>query len=285
MFGKIISYFGLVFMAAISAANYAVFVFPNKFAPAGIDGMCTLIQDIININIGYLSLIINIPLLIFAFILLDRDFALKNAIYIIVFSIVSIILSSSDISKFRYITESGTSIILAPIATGVIRGLLYYFTLKLNGASGGADIIAGLVKSKKPYLNFMHIIFSINTAVAVSSYFVYGMSIEPVICSILYSFVTTMITNSLRSTENENIKYEIITPRPEKLCSELSGKFHQSATIINAHGSFSGTDTKMVVCVVNKKHAPYIEDAILNIEDCVVFKSYVGNFLSGTGYI
>jgi len=284
MIKKFSNIINIMICAALSALNYAIFIFPNSFAPAGIDGICTMIQDTTNINIGYLSFLVNIPLLVMAFFVLNRDFAIKSTAYIISFSLSSIIFGHIDLSAFRYITDTGSSIVLAPIVAGTIRGMLYFVTLKLNGSSGGVDIIAALVKHKKPFLELMNIIFFFNMIVALCSYFVYGMRLEPVICSILYSFITTSVNNNIRITSNENIKYEIITNGAEEFCAEISDKLHQAATIIDAHGAYSGLDTKMVVCVVDKKNAPYIEDLILNHPDCVVFKSTVSNSISGITY-
>ncbi|MBQ2967410.1 MAG: YitT family protein [Clostridia bacterium] len=284
MQNKWIQYPTLTLSASLSAVNYAIFVFPNSFAPAGIDGICTMIQDLSGISIGYLSLLMNLPLLLCAFFVLSRDFAVKTSLYVLVFSVTSVLLHHLNLSSFYYITGTGTSIVLAPIVAGVIRGLLYYVTLKLNGSGGGTDIVAALIKHKKPHLDLMHVIFIVNLLIALCSYFVYGMNIEPVICSILYSFVTTIIRNSLQSTATESVKFEIITPKAQQLCQSLSEQFHLSATIINAKGSYSGLSTQMVVCVVNKKNVPYVEDILLNSEDCVVFKSTVGNTLSGLSY-
>jgi len=284
MLKKSLSLIAIIFFSVISAFNYAIFIFPNSFAPAGIDGICTMIQDLTDINIGYLSLIVNIPLIVMAFFILNRAFAIKSALYIITFSIASIFLEHMGLSAFYYVTASGSSTVLAPIAAGVIRGLIYYGMLKLNSSSGGVDIIAALIKHKKPFLNLMNTIFLFNMIVALCSYFVYGMTFEPVICSTLYFFVTTVVNNNICTSSNENIKYEIITHTAEELCSKISSRFHQSATIIDAHGAYSGMDTKMVLCVVNKKNAPYIEDLIIKYPDCVVFKSIVGNSLSGITY-
>ena len=63
---KIASYVVIALLATVAALNYAIFVFPNSFAPAGIDGICTMIQDVSGINIGYLSMVVNIPLIILA---------------------------------------------------------------------------------------------------------------------------------------------------------------------------------------------------------------------------
>lgn len=284
MLKKIFETLIISILAFLSALNYCIFVFPNKFAPAGVDGIGTMIQDIFNINLGYFSLFINIPLIIIAFIKLNREFAVKTTIYIIVFSLASIFLKTVNLSSFCYITESGTSVVLAPIASGAIRGLLYALTLKLNGSAGGIDLISSIIKKKKPHLDFMNVIFIINIFIASCSYFVYGMKLEPVICSIIYSFVTSQVCNTLRKSENETVKYEIITQSPEKLCEDINKKLSQRATIIDAHGSYSNQDTKVVFCVTPKSKTPFLEELILNYPDCIVFKSNVKNAVSGITY-
>ena len=156
----------IVVLAAIGALNYAIFIFPNQFTPAGLDGLCTMFQDLTGINIGYSSLLINFPLLIIAFLRLDRDYAIRNIAFILSFSVVSAILDKADLSAFYFYTETSTSAVLAPVAAGVIRGILYAFTLGLNGASGGVDIIAALIRNKYPHFNLMNIIFAMPCSVA-----------------------------------------------------------------------------------------------------------------------
>ena len=45
----------LALIAVVMALNYAIFVFPNRFAPAGLDGLCTMVQDVLGVSMGYLS--------------------------------------------------------------------------------------------------------------------------------------------------------------------------------------------------------------------------------------
>ncbi|MBR3792225.1 MAG: YitT family protein, partial [Clostridia bacterium] len=58
MLKRFFEYMLMIIFAFLSALNYSVFIFPNKFAPAGIDGICTMIQDVSNISMGYLSLVV-----------------------------------------------------------------------------------------------------------------------------------------------------------------------------------------------------------------------------------
>ncbi len=274
---KTLSYIFVVLLASLSAVNYIIFIFPNSFAPTGLDGICTMIQDVLDINMGYLALLGNIPLLICAYIFLNRSFAAKTLVYVISFSLAVIFLKESDITNFAYHTQSGSSTILAPIAAGVIRGILYFFTLKLNSCAGGMDIVAAIVKKKKPHLNFMSIILVFNMCIAFASYFVYGMNFDPVICSIIYAFITSNTGKKMQNGEHETIKFEIITSDAYSLYKQISDNLHIPATIMDAHGAYSGETRQMIICVTDKPTAPFLEQILFGFPDAVVFKSLADN--------
>ncbi len=275
---KFFVYIVIIFIAFVAAANYNVFVFPNSFAPAGIDGICTMVQDLSGIDIGYLSLVVNIPLVIAAWILLDRDYAVKTTIYVIMFSVADIFLKYIGIESFAYHTDN--SIVLAPISAGVIRGLLYIVMIKTHSSGGGVDIIASLVKRKRPYLNLMNTIFAINLSVAVLSYFVYGFKLEPVICGIIYFYTTSTVSNSIRTSRSETIKIEAITENAEDMCHRISSGLNLTATIVYAKGGYSGQNKKMVICIAEKSKVPGLEKLIEEYPDAVLFKSVVNNSLA-----
>ncbi len=269
------SYSALIIISIIAALNYKIFVFPNSFAPAGVDGICTMIQYITKTNMGYLSLAINAPLLIFAFFIVDKSFIKRTAAYTLSFSFFTIALNYIDISDFLYQTDSGTSIVLAPIAAGVIRGLLYVVTLKLGASGGGVDIIAAVVKKYNPHFELMNIIFALNAIVALSAYFVYGFKPEPVICSIIYSFVVSTVTKSISAAEKKSIRFEIITENADSLCREISEKLGLTSTVIDARGAYSGFEKKMVICVTDKESVPKLEMILKQYKGAISFESVI----------
>ena len=272
---KLIQYPLISIIALLSALNYAIFVFPNGFAPAGIDGICTMIQDATGISIGYFSLLVNVPLLILAFIFLEKEFALKTSVYVVSFSVFNIFIKNLDLSAFTY--QSGT--MLAPVAAGTVRGILYFLTLKLEATSGGTDIVAALVRKKIPYLNLMNVIFMINMGVALISYPVYGFKMDPVICSIIYSFVTSTISNNIRAGESKMVKYEIICDDAESLVNSIFANIHRTATVMEAQGAYSHKNKKMIVCVVESKKTYELERLIASTKNTVFIKSLVNDIV------
>lgn len=249
---KIWTYGIIAFVALLGAVNYQLFVFPNQFAPSGINGICTMIQYVTGISVGYLSLLINIPLAIWCYVEVSKPMALRSMVYVITFSLGLLILDYVDLSAFAYATETGTSKILGPLVAGVIQGYSYSILIKASSYTGGIDFVSAIIHKRRPNKPFFGLSFSINCCIALSSYFVYGYQMEPVILCILYSFMSTTVGDRLMKSGREAISFEIITDYPDEISKELINRLHHSATLIPAKGMYSGKEVSVLLCVVNK---------------------------------
>ena len=78
MLKKTFTYCAIIATALMCALNYQIFVFPNQFAPAGINGIATMIQHTLKINVGYMSLLINIPLAALVFFFVSKPLAVRS---------------------------------------------------------------------------------------------------------------------------------------------------------------------------------------------------------------
>lgn len=57
----------------------------------------------------------------------------------------------------------------------------------------------------------MRVIFYFNTIVALVSYFVYDFNVEPVILCILYSYVTSLVSDKIIQGGEQALKIEMIS--------------------------------------------------------------------------
>ena len=248
---KVLTYVVIMAVAVVCALNYELFVFPNRFAPSGINGICTMIQYIFGINIGYLSLILNVPLAIAVYLLVSKPLAIRSMVYVGTFSVVSLLLDKVDLSSFVYYTESGTSAILGPLVAGIIFGGCYALLLQASAYSGGTDFVAAIIHKYHPEKSVFILIFTINTIVALSSYFVYGYQIEPVILCILYAFTSSTVSERLTKNERSAVRFEIITDYPKEISDAIIHKLHHSATLISGRGMYLNKEVNMLFVVIN----------------------------------
>ena len=269
---KLLSYGIILAMACLMALNYRILILENAFAPAGLNGIATMIQYKLNFSVGYMSLLINVPLCVMAFFVVDRDYALKSLTFSVAFSLFLLLFQYGiDLEQFTYKTASST--ILAPLTAGVINGFIYGNVIRNNGSTGGTDIVAACVHEKKPEMNLVWIIFAINCAVAGASYFVYDHKLEPVILCIMYSFLTSKISDSILRGGKEQLKFEIITNRAEDMSREIMEKLHHGVTVLPAKGMYSGAELNMVVCIINKHQIAKLR---------TIINAYPGSFANVT---
>ena len=279
---KLLTYLIIVGLAMVCAVSYQLFVFPNRFAPAGLNGLCTMIQYLFGINVGYLSLLINIPLAILVRVKVGRTLAVRSMIFVVSFSLALILLEHIDLSRFAYETENGTSMIIGPLVAGIINGACYSLLVRANASSGGTDLIAAVIHRVRPEMGFFVITFALNVVVAISSYFVYDYEMEPVILCILYSFMSSTVSDRLMKSGRSALRCEIITDYPAEISDEIIRRLNHSATLIPGKGMYSGREPNMLVCIVHKSQVAHITAIIRKYPNTFAVMSSVsevmGNF-------
>ena len=282
---KVWTYLVIVLVALVSAVNYELFVFPNQFAPAGINGICTMIQYLSGISVGYLSMVINIPLALWCYVEVSKPMAVRSMVYVLVFSFGLLILDHVDLSAFAYATENGTSKIMGPLVGGIIMGYCYSVLAKASAYSGGTDFISAIIHHRHPEKGFFGMTFAINAVIAAMSYFVYGYQMEPVIMCILYSFTSTTGGDRLMKSGRTAVRFEIMTPDPQELSREIIRRFGHSATLVPAKGMYSGKDTNLLICVVNRPQAPAMAALIRESTRSFAVMSQVGEVMGNFKHI
>ncbi|MBR4989761.1 MAG: YitT family protein [Oscillospiraceae bacterium] len=251
-FKKILTYLVIVGIGFVGALNYELFVFPNQFAPSGVNGICTIIQHVFGISVGSLSLLINVPLAALCYFKCSKPIALRSMVYVVTFSLGLIILDHVDLSMFAYSTPNGTSKILGPLVAGVIHGFDCSILARASAYSGGMDFISALIHEKDPNKSVYGLTFIMNVIIAITSYFVFGYQMEPVILCILYSFSASTLVERRMKSGREAVRFEIITDYPREISDEIIRKVRHTTTLIPAKGMYAGRETNLLICVVNK---------------------------------
>lgn len=258
---KVLTYLVIVVSATFNALNYTLFIIPNEFAPAGINGICAMFQHLTGQSMGYLSLLLNIPFAFAIYFLVRRTLALRSMVYVLVFSGMLVVFKESSLlTSIAYDTSS--SKILGPVVGAIISGVMCSWLLKAGGLAGGSDFIASLVHRFRPDFNFFWTGFAVNVTVACASFFVYGYQLEPVLLCIVYSFVCSTVMDRFNKSGRSAVRFELITDQPEALSQRIIEKLHHSATLVPAKGMYRGKETNLLICVVNNTQLTAFADIL-----------------------
>ena len=289
--GKIaLSYLQILAAAALAALVYQLFIVPNDFAPAGLNGVATMVQYKTGFSIGYMSLLINVPLCTFAALAVDRRFGVRSLFYCVAYSVIFLFVQKLGLTAFQY-NAADKDTIYPVILSGVFLGGVYGVVFRQNASTGGIDIISKHITKRHPELNFFWIAFTLNVFVAGASFFVYAKPDEtgalvynykPVCNCILYYFITTFTGNLLIRSTKTAIKVTIITPHGEKLEREILEKLHHSCTQLSATGAYTGEKKDVLLCVINKHQLVELRAIIKEYPETFSFSEIVnqtyGNF-------
>ena len=243
------SYAIVVVIALMMALNYQLFVFPNSFAPAGLNGALTMIQHVFHFKLSHTSIILNIPLAIVSFFINSRPRALRTLTYSLSFSLFLSLLDMVDLTPFVYSTT--TSTLLGPLVAGLITGFGGYVMHKVNACYGGTEFVAGFIHRYNPGFNFFNIIFVLNITVAIASYFVYGYKIEPVLLCIIYSYASSTVRDVLNRRHESAVRCEVITEYPDEINHSIIHELHHTSTVLSGKGAYAGGDKSVLICVIN----------------------------------
>ena len=246
---KVVSYLFVIGLGFVLALNYQLFVFPNDFAPAGLNGIFTMIQYLFGFKLSNASLILNIPLYLLVRSKVSKAFANRAMVFLIAFSGFLSLMDLVDLSPFVYSTTISTR--LGPAVAGMISGFCGYYMHQMGTCMGGTEFIAKLIHKKKPSFNLFSIMFALNVVVALLSYFVYDYKIEPVLLCIIYSYFSSTVRDNMNRKHQSAIRCEIVTDRGQQLGKEIIDKLHHSVTKIPGTGLYSGKEKEVLVCILN----------------------------------
>ena len=246
---KVISYLFVILLGFVLALNYQLFVFPNDFAPAGLNGIFTMIQYLFGFKLSNASLILNFPLYLLVRWKVSKAFANRGMVFLLSFSGFLALLDLVDLSAFVYSTTIST--LLGPAVAGMNSGFCGYYMHQMGTCMGGTEFIAKLIHRKKPNFNLFSIMFTLNVVVALLSYFVYAYKIGPVLLCIIYSYFSSTVRDNMNRKYQSAIRCEIVTDEGEKLGKEIIQKLHHSVTQMSGKGLYTGKEKTVLVCILN----------------------------------
>ena len=259
----LIDLFFAVSAGIVVGTAYYFFQNSNGFAPGGVGGLATITYHYITAYLGEEHIILwsllmvayNMPIFILVSILINKKLGAFLSIYLIVQSFLPKLLDVVCPIKPYCAAVYGDdfNVIFACIATGVISGFGFSLMLRHFGASGGTYGISALIKRAKPDLNVAVVSFIMDASVVAIAFFVYGMKITPVMCTLINLFIANVVVDKGLGGIKDGYKFEIITPNPHELADELMAKLKHGVTSMKVQGMYTDSEKYMLVCIINKR--------------------------------
>lgn len=151
-------------LLGISVTAFAVHA---DFAPGGVSGLAVMANHLFSLPIGLMTILINIPVVLFTFRRLGLRFFVYSAITVAIGAVmVDYVLAG--------LPDPGVPRWAASVLAGLCAGGGYALIFRIDSSTGGTDFIIVALKRWKPKLTFGFLAFVIDGLIICLSIPVYG---------------------------------------------------------------------------------------------------------------
>lgn len=237
------------------------FLDPNDIAPGGVSGLAMIINRIINIEVGTLILMINIPILLLGLYKFGFKFIISTIYATFMGSVFTNILA-----KYPPVT---TDPLLATIAGSAIASIAIGFIFKAGATTGGTDIIVKVLRLRFPHLKTGRLFLICDMIVVVLSAFVFENTDSALYAAIGVFLMSIVFDIVLYSADGAKLIY-IISNDWQNIATRLLMELDVGVTYLEGEGAYSNEKKRVIMCVVRKQIAPHVEE-IVKEEDGTAF--------------
>ena len=266
----------IVIGALISAISCNLFLIPNHFLSGGLTGIAIILHYLFDLPIGIQNIIFNIPILYIAYHFFGRLYFFNTILGTGLYSFFI------DLTSFLTpYTPLHNNPMLSAIVAGVVSGIGFGLILRANANTGGADVIAALIKKLYSY-NIGTMIFALNCIIVLCGLCLFNF--EVAIYTLIYMYIMGEVDNRIVTGFNKRKSIMIISDKSEQIAGLIMLELGRSVTLINGEGGYTHTKKKILYIVVNLTQLSKIKEIALNIDKKAFFIISNASEVNGKGF-
>ena len=259
----------------ISALGMYSFAVAAQVPITGIAGIGAILYHLFGLPIGISNILLNVPIVLFCYKLLGRDFFLRSVRCMVMFAIFS------DFVLPMLPVYTGDRM-LAAICGGVISGIGDALIYMQNSSTGGMDFITMAIKAKRPHLPFGNITFGAALAVILFNGAVFR-DVDSIIYGLLFNFISAAVINKMMFGFSSSMPALIITDDGKAACDEIDRVAERGSTILQGRGGYEGSPKDVVLCACSNKQLYEIEHAMQTLDPGCFIIMLQANEVHGEG--
>lgn len=235
----IVEILGTILGAFVMAVGVSLFLLPNQLSSGGISGIATITYYLLNIPMGTMILIINVPLFLFSIFKIGKSFFIKSLIGTVTLSyFIDILDKLEPLTNDRF---------LACIYGGIIIGCGTALILKVNSSTGGTDLISYIAKEYKPTIRMGSVITILDIIiVSLNVFFFKEIEIG------LYSAIAIFLMGKMIDILFEGIYFTklilIISDKNKEIAQEIGKTMSRGTTGLYGKGMYTDEEKIVLMC-------------------------------------
>ena len=228
---------------AIGVYNFAL---NADFPVAGFSGIAIIMYHLLGIPVGAGTIALNIPVAIFTYKFLGREFFMKSMKSMIISSLLM-----DYVAPLLPVYDGDR--LLAALCMRGLSGIGYAMIFMRGSSTGGQDFITMAIKKVKPHMSLGNITFGFDIfTILLGTVIVFG-DIDGLIYGVIVTYLMATVMDRIMYGIDEGKMTLIVTEHGDDVASQIDAYSGRGSTILHGTGSYSKRKKDVVMCACNNK--------------------------------
>lgn len=265
---------GASILIAVGVYNFALYA---NFPVAGFSGIAIILYHLFGLPVGAGTILLNIPVSIFCYKFLGKQFFLK--------SVKSMIISSffMDYVAPMFPVYQGSRL-LAALCMGILAGAGYAIIFMRGSSTGGQDFISVAIKKVKPHITLGIITFGLDICTIILGTVLVFKDVDGLIYGIIVTYLMAIVMDRIMYGIDEGKMTLIVTEHGEEVAKRIDEYSGRGSTILKGMGSYSKQPKDVVMCACNNKQMYTIKKMVHEIDPKAFTIIMESNEVVGEGF-
>lgn len=237
------------------SAAYNLYLIPNNVAAGGFTGIGQLVNSIIDVKVGTVSILLNIPLFLLSMRTLGLRFGIRSLLAM---------LGLNLFIDYIPLPPATNDLLLATVFGGALGGLGFGLILRGSATTGGSDMLASLIHRHFSAIRVSVGIFAVDGLVIFASAFVFDQ--QAAMYALICTFLMNVVVDVVLEGPNSAHSYFVISDHADAIARRVMDEMERGVTAFDATGMYSGGDKRVLLCVVNRFETMQLRKIIFSID-------------------
>ena len=268
---RVLQYITMIFGTFLMAVSVVMFFDPMEIVVGGVTGVAVIFKSLYNMPMWLSSAVINVPLFIAGFRILDGRTFTRTLV-----ATATLTIFLGVVPEMKLLTgDTVVDITIGGALMGAGLGLIF----RQYASSGGSDLLATLINVRVKYLSIPKIMAVIDGIIVIAGAGVFGMTNG--IYSLIAIYIVTKVSDAIVEGPDRAKLMYIVSDKETEVVKYIMDDINRGATYIETIGAYTEKTRKMIMCVVSGKEMVKIKQKVYQIDENAI--CFIGDIREAFG--
>ncbi len=268
---RVLQYITMIFGTFLMAVSVVMFFDPMEIVVGGVTGVAVIFKSLYNMPMWLSSAVINVPLFIAGFRILDGRTFTRTLV-----ATATLTIFLGVVPEMKLLTgDTVVDITIGSVLMGAGLGVIF----RQYASSGGSDLLATLINVRVKYLSIPKIMAVIDGIIVIAGAGVFGMTNG--IYSLIAIYIVTKVSDAIVEGPDRAKLMYIVSDKETEVVKYIMDDINRGATYIETIGAYTEKTRKMIMCVVSGKEMVKIKQKVYQIDENAI--CFIGDIREAFG--